>query len=127
MDAPFLDSLIFEEPAQDDPEQDAGVDSIADDEFNADDFPAWYRDKVSDTGNQDAAENDELLIEDRDPTGNYPFDLPAVTQLPRRPPLASLESSAEMGLVLTSRDVLRDGNAHLARRSSERRTGSDFS
>lgn len=82
MDAPFLDSVVFTEP--DVTEEVIEIEGEADSEFDVDDFPAWYHDKVAGEGREqtDAADSaDSVATEakpDAEDESNYPFDLAVV-------------------------------------------------
>lgn len=77
--APFLDSIIFTEPGAAPEVDDESLAEESTEEFAAEDFPAWYQDKVSseDSDNPDAAGAETVASEDEG-TGNYPFDLAVV-------------------------------------------------
>jgi len=79
--APFLDSVIFEEPDDESDIELANSEEDAESEFDADDFPAWYRDKVAESDDPDveAGGNDTSEAEvEQEVVSNYPFDLAVV-------------------------------------------------
>lgn len=84
MDPTYLDSVIFEPPVEDDADVDVEGSGDSNAEFDADDFPAWYRDKVADAdaGNTEEAEDGDDG-KDGDEQGNYPFDLAVVQTIDR--------------------------------------------
>lgn len=83
MTAPFLSAVLFDEPAEDEAVDDGAEVKESSDDFDPDDFPDWYKDKVGGSEeSEDSAGADEGAAPEPEVVGRpYSYDLAVVRTL----------------------------------------------